>query len=722
MSKTRKTVAAASSDPSVYPFSAIVAQEEMKLALVLNAIDPSIGGVLIMGHRGTGKSTVVRAVADLLPARAVIAGCAYSCEPADSKNICAECRIKTKTKKPLRKAKSAVPVVELPLGATEDRVVGTIDIEQALRSGVKRFAPGLLARANRGFLYIDEVNLLEDHLVDLLLDVAATGVNKVERESVSVEHPARFVLIGSGNPEEGELRPQLLDRFGLYVEVKTENSLNHRIEIIERREAFESDPEGFRRKFGVAQERLRKNITGARKNSAQVKLQRSVLRDIAQLCSELKIDGHRGELTISRAARALAAFEGRQKITSDDVKRVAVMCLRHRLPREPMDETSGLSRIEEALDRVFATDDSEFRDDDPEGGSSSNETRREKRMHAGASDGAHSFSGAEGNGDAGRDGTAEAHNGLRSLATPSFEARISKLSLRNDLKLHHRPGNQLRQSGRPAGATRTIYHNERGRYVRAVDSSRGGKAVALDATIRAALRSTTELTGRAGDVRQSRRRRTLAPVAGEVVRYKLFKRKPGRLFIFAVDLSGSMAMNRIEMARTFMVALLRRSYIERDSVAIIGFRGRSAELLLPPSKSILRARRVLDSMSVGGGTPVAAGLHYSLQLIKRVGRKSGEIALLLFTDGQANVAFASNQVADRNARRQAVNNEIAHLGSQLRKASVNVTVVDTQSGFRSTGKAQILADTLGTECRRLHELFKPSPGQIPAASIRRRQG
>src|SRR6185295_12097300 len=303
----------------------------MKLALILNVVDPLIGGVLIMGHRGTGKSTAVRGLADLLPQITVVAGCPYNCDPQD---LCDQCSAGGE----LSTAQAAVPVVELPLGATEDRVCGTIDIERALAAGRKAFDPGLLARANRGFLYIDEVNLLEDHLVDLLLDVAVTGINKVEREGVSVEHPASFVLIGSGNPEEGELRPQLLDRFGLHAEVTTENYLQNRIDIIERREGYDRDRDAFCKSYDAHQEQLRKRITRARANLSKTNTDRTVLEKIAQLCADLKVDGHRGELTIMRAARALAAFEGRKAVTEEHVKRVSAMALRHRLRRDALDE------------------------------------------------------------------------------------------------------------------------------------------------------------------------------------------------------------------------------------------------------------------------------------------------------------------------------------------------------------------------------------------------
>ncbi|HET6852691.1 MAG TPA: magnesium chelatase ATPase subunit I, partial [Pyrinomonadaceae bacterium] len=329
-----------------YPFTAIVGQEEMKLALLLNVVDPLIGGVLIMGHRGTGKSTAVRALSDLLPQIAVVDGCPYNCDP---ESPCEHCRERGSLTSKL----VPVPVVELPLGATEDRVCGTIDIERALASGRKAFDPGLLARANRGFLYIDEVNLLEDHLVDLLLDVAVTGRNKVEREGVSVEHPASFVLIGSGNPEEGELRPQLLDRFGLHAEVRTENYLKNRIDIIERREGYDRDRETFCESFAGDQAVLRKRITRARANLPKIAVERSVLEKIAQLCADLKVDGHRGELTIMRAARALAAFEGRRAVTDEHVKRVSAMALRHRLRRDALEETATSDQIEQAVDGVF---------------------------------------------------------------------------------------------------------------------------------------------------------------------------------------------------------------------------------------------------------------------------------------------------------------------------------------------------------------------------------
>ncbi len=291
---------------SVYPFPAIVAQEEMKQALLIAAIDPSLGGVLVFGDRGTGKSTAVRALAGLLPPMRAVVGCRYNCDPGANGALCVDCKARTT----LKSQRVPVPVVDLPLGATEDRVVGALDLERALTQGEKAFEPGLLARAHRGFLYIDEVNLLEDHLVDLLLDVAASGENVVEREGLSIRHPARFVLIGSGNPEEGELRPQLLDRFGLSVEVRTPDDLPTRVEVVRRRDAFERDPAGFAAKWRPSADRLRRRILKARQRLADVEVSDAALVRAAELCIGLGTDGLRGELTLIRAARAVASLEG----------------------------------------------------------------------------------------------------------------------------------------------------------------------------------------------------------------------------------------------------------------------------------------------------------------------------------------------------------------------------------------------------------------------------
>ena len=337
----------------VFPFSAIVGQEEMKLAILIAAIDPSVGGVLVLGDRGTGKSTAVRALAALLPPMRAIVGCRYRCDPALATG-CEECEARKRAGAGAWKSHAVpVPVVDLPLGATEDRVVGALDLERALSQGVKAFEPGLLARAHRGFLYIDEVNLLEDHLVDLLIDVAASGENVVEREGLSVRHPARFVLVGSGNPEEGELRPQLLDRFGLSVEVRTPQDLASRVEVVKRRDAFERDGAAFAKTWAREESRVRRRIAAGRARIADVAVPDAALERAAQLCMALGTDGLRGELTLIRAARACAALDGDASVGDAHLKRVAPSALRHRLRRDPLDDAGSSVRVDRAVAELF---------------------------------------------------------------------------------------------------------------------------------------------------------------------------------------------------------------------------------------------------------------------------------------------------------------------------------------------------------------------------------
>jgi magnesium chelatase subunit I len=333
----------------VFPFSAIVGQEEMKQALMVAAVDPSVGGVLVFGDRGTGKSTAVRALASLLPPMQVVSGCRYACDPATPANLCEECREQGRSSSQA----APVPVVDMPLGATEDRVVGALDLERALTRGEKAFEPGLLARANRGFLYIDEVNLLEDHLVDLLIDVAASGENVVEREGLSVRHPARFVLVGSGNPEEGELRPQLLDRFGLSVDVRTPSEIDLRIAIVRRRDAYDRDPAGFAAEWVAEDAALRDIIVAARERLKGLTVSDAVLEDASRLCMRLGTDGLRAELTLLRAARALAALDGEAAVGVTQLRAIAPSALRHRLRRNPLDDSVASVRVDRAVAELF---------------------------------------------------------------------------------------------------------------------------------------------------------------------------------------------------------------------------------------------------------------------------------------------------------------------------------------------------------------------------------
>jgi len=335
----------------IFPFTAIVNQEEMKLGLILNVIDPSIGGVLIMGEKGTAKSTTVRALADLLPEIEVIKGCRFNCSPQGP--FCSDCLDKMHNGNLLETEKKKMRVVELPLGVTEDRVVGTLDIEHAIKKGEKRFEPGILAEANRNFLYIDEVNLLEDHIVDLLLDSAAMGINTVEREGISFTHPARFILVGTMNPEEGELRPQLLDRFGLCVQVNSLRDKALRIEILKRKAEFDDSPEEFLKKWEQEQKKLAEKIINAKENLKEVNVSDNALSNVVEITSEISLDGHRADIVMLKSARAYSAFIGKDEITSEDIKTIAPFALRHRLKRLPFEDVSAeAEKLHAILERI----------------------------------------------------------------------------------------------------------------------------------------------------------------------------------------------------------------------------------------------------------------------------------------------------------------------------------------------------------------------------------
>ena len=356
-SSNGRTVTPAPRRRAVFPFTAIVGQEEMKLALLLNVIDPKIGGVMIMGDRGTGKSTTIRALADLLPEIEVVADDPFNSHPSDPEIMGDAVRQLVEKGAEVPVTKKKVMMVDLPLGATEDRVCGTIDIEKALSEGVKAFEPGLLAKANRGILYVDEVNLLDDHLVDVLLDSAASGWNTVEREGISIRHPARFVLVGSGNPEEGELRPQLLDRFGMHAEIRTVKEPVLRVQIVEQRTDFDQNSQEFLESYQPQQIDLQQQLVNAQERLKAIEIDYDLRVKISQVCSELDVDGLRGDIVTNRAAKAIAAFEGRTEVTVNDIRRVVTLCLRHRLRKDPMESIDSGYKVEKVFNQVFGMGD-----------------------------------------------------------------------------------------------------------------------------------------------------------------------------------------------------------------------------------------------------------------------------------------------------------------------------------------------------------------------------
>nr|YP_010336205.1 Mg-protoporyphyrin IX chelatase [Chroodactylon ornatum]UNJ14611.1 Mg-protoporyphyrin IX chelatase [Chroodactylon ornatum] len=337
----------------VFPFTAIIGQEEMKLALILNVIDPSIGGVMIMGDRGTGKSTTIRAIADLLPEIEVVADDPFNSHPYNTDLMSEEVKESFNSQITLSQKKIKVPMVDLPLGATEDRLCGTIDIEKALKNGIKTFEPGLLAKANRGILYVDEVNLLDDHLVDLLLDAAASGWNTVEREGISIRHPARFVLVGSGNPEEGELRPQLLDRFGMHAEIRTVKDPDLRVKIVEERSAFDQNPLDYVESYRSTQDNLKERILAAQNILSDVHIDYDLKIKISEVCSQLDVDGLRGDIVTNRAAKALAAYKNEDSVTIEHIETVITLCLRHRLRKDPLESMNSGDKVDKVFQKVF---------------------------------------------------------------------------------------------------------------------------------------------------------------------------------------------------------------------------------------------------------------------------------------------------------------------------------------------------------------------------------
>ena len=337
----------------VFPFTAIIGQEEMKLALILNVIDPRIGGVMIMGDRGTGKSTTIRAVADLLPAIQVVKDDPFNSAVDDFELMSETVKTAVENNQELATSYKKVPMVDLPLGATEDRVCGTIDIEKALTEGVKAFEPGLLAKANRGLLYVDEVNLLDDHLVDILLDSAASGWNTVEREGISIRHPARFVLVGSGNPEEGELRPQLLDRFGMHAEIRTVKDPVLRVKVVEERTSFDQTPMVWIENYETEQQKLRDKIIAAQNLLPKVEIDYNFRIKISEVCSQLDVDGLRGDIVTNRAAKAHAAYNGRDKVSIEDIQAIITLCLRHRLRKDPLESIDSGDKVGKIFNEVF---------------------------------------------------------------------------------------------------------------------------------------------------------------------------------------------------------------------------------------------------------------------------------------------------------------------------------------------------------------------------------
>jgi magnesium chelatase subunit D len=605
----------------VYPFAALVGQERLKKALILNAVNPLIAGVLIRGEKGTAKSTAARGLAELLPPIAMVTGCPFHCDPEKLELMCDSCRRRKIQGEALPRRNRPMPVVDLPLGTTEDRLLGTIDLEKAIKSGEKHFEPGLLAAANRGILYVDEVNLLDDHLVDVLLDAAAMGVNVVEREGISYAHPARFILVGTMNPEEGELRPQLLDRFGLCVEVSGLDNLEARMQVVQRRLAFERDPEGFAARWQGEQEALRRAIVAARERLTQVRYGDEILRLITLICVDQGVDGHRADIYMLKVAQTLAAYRGREEVGPEDVREAAELVLPHRLRRKPFSDTEmDRNKLEESFRKHREEMASRPREPAPQPG------------------------------EAAPGGDEPALIGEVTTA-PGATFPVRPLELTPDRQTKKAPGTR----------TRAQSEDRTGRYVRPALHKAGPPDLALDATLRAAAPH-----------QALREKGNLAVAISEPdLRYKVREKRIGRHILFVVDASGSMgADERMAETKAAILSLLIDAYQKRERVGLIVFRGHEARVALPFTHSVEMAQSYLAHLPTGGKTPLPHALKTAFELLKQEKARHPQDAflLVLITDGRANISLGGGKPME----------EVKELAAQLKTLGLNSLILDTE--------------------------------------------
>ncbi|MBT1182766.1 putative cobaltochelatase [Streptomyces sp. CJ_13] len=666
-----------------YPFTAVVGQTDLRLALLLNAVSPAVGGVLVRGEKGTAKSTAVRALSALLPQVDVVPGCRFSCAPGAPDPACPD-----GPHEPGPGAVRPARMVELPVGASEDRLVGALDIERALAEGVKAFEPGLLADAHRGILYVDEVNLLHDHLIDLLLDAAAMGASYVEREGVSVRHAARFLLVGTMNPEEGELRPQLLDRFGLTVEVAASREPAQRVEVVRRRLAYEDDPAGFATRWAGDEHEVRARVVAARALLPKVSLGDTALLQIAATCAGFEVDGMRADIVMARTATALAAWAGRTEVRKEDVRQAALLALPHRRRRNPFD-APGLD--EDLLDRIL----DEFPDEEPDPDPDP-EPDPEPGPEGPDGNGPDDSGPGDGGPDGGPGGTPPQESGPDAPASDA-EAPQTPQGSEPQPSAQENGGAGPEQApvraaepfrtkmlsvpglGEGASGRRSRARTAHGRTTGAQRPRGHLTKLHLAATIQAAAphqkargRSGRGLVVRKDDLRQATR-----------------EGREGNLVLFVVDASGSMAARqRMSAVKGAVLSLLLDAYQRRDKVGLITFRGAGAQLALPPTSSVDAAAARLEQLPTGGRTPLAAGLltaHETLR-IERLRDPSRRPLLVVVTDGRATSAGALGGDPRELSRRSA---------RMLAAEGVASVVVDCESGPVRLGLAGVLAADLG---------------------------
>jgi len=572
----------------IFPFTAIVGQENIKKALILNAINPSIGGVLIKGEKGTGKTTAVRALADLLPPITTVKGCAFNCDPEDTSSLCDLCKsddIQVEEKK--------MKVVELPLGSTEDRVVGSINIEKALKEGIKSLEPGLLAEANRNILYVDEINLLDDNLVDVLLDAAAYGINIVEREGVSITHPSKFILVGTMNPAEGELRPQLSDRIGLHIVVSSIIDLEDRVKIMERREEYERNPQIFKSKFQDNQEKIREKIIQARQILKDVEVSHDLMEIIAQLCMDIGVDGHRADIAILKTAKTIAAYNNQSVVNEDHVKEAALLVLGERFHNTSYDKDKLKKQMEQAKSELSKDkQNQQQKKTPPTGGESKKRGMKLKTKE----------------------------NEENTVKEEYQEADIKKLLRMKGKKKKKLYGKRVE--------SKTI----KGRYVKSKLPKNASNDIAIDATLRAAAISSKDSI----------------KIKSDDIRHKVRKHGAKASIALVVDISGSMfsdrKANRVKGILNRLVEDINR---HQDKISVVGFKGEEAEIIIPTTRRASSFQEQLDNIRVGGTTPLASGIHKGYEILKKE-KLRGEYVpmMIILTDGMPNIGIKEGPVQD----------------------------------------------------------------------------
>ena len=701
------------------PFAAVVAQEQMKKALLLNAVNPKLSGVLIRGEKGTAKSTTVRALAQLLSDVQVVEGCPYSCHPCDRSLMCDGCLQRVDHEEELPVVSRQVRVVNLPVNATEDRVIGGIDFEKALREGHKSISPGLLAEANRGILYVDEVNLLGDHIIDMLLDSAAMGVNIIEREGLSYAHPAQFILVGTMNPEEGELGPQLLDRFGLCVMVEGITDLEDRLEILKRQQLFDYGPQEFLRSWIGEQETLRCRIIKAQQLLPQITIFPRLMELISRICLENRTAGHRADILMQKTACTLAAFYGRKVVSPEDILEAADLVLPHRA-RPPLSTAER-----EKLNKENRSDDSQ------EENSKQDQGENFQNIPSNPND---QFSSALGKGPQGE--VDDSKQNSSSLAESAFSPvtgqfcpssddllsaeaqagdrgsfsmfgigeafQVRPISLGKDRKVR-------RGSGRRS-SSKTIFRS--GRYVRST-SARRNNDLAFDATIRAA----------APHQRKRLRREVSIAIEEEDIREKIRERKIGNLLLFAVDASGSMGTKLMMETKGAIFSLHLDAYQKRDKVGFVAFREAQAEILLPPTDSIDLARKLLEDLPTGGKTPLSEGMLTSYEIIIQQLRKDPCLLplLILVSDCRANVPLSESRKLSSASPGKGfayVVSEALEIADKIRKdGRIKTLLIDVNEELTSGQLSLRLAQTMGAQYFRLEDL--QTPGILEAVESQR---